>query len=115
MTALNSADRTRLAKLLGMLGSDHPGERDNAARAANDFIKRKGITWHDAIVRQPQKREPLHSTWRNACAELQKRPGDLRPWERKFVADLPSFPRVSTKQRYVLFEIYDRVMKRRAA
>jgi len=52
----------------------------------------------------------LHSTWRTTCAELIKRAGDLRPWERKFVADLPGFPRISTKQRYVLKEIADRVL-----
>lgn len=98
-----------------MLGSDHPGERDNAARAANDFIKRKGITWTDAIVRGPPKREPLFSTWRVTCAELIKRPGDLRPWEKRFVMDLPAFPRISTKQRYILAEIANRVLKRHAA
>jgi len=109
---MTPADRTRLCKLLGMLGSDHPGERDNAARAAHALIQKLGITWRDAFLAQPPKREPLFSTWRNACAELQKRPGDLRPWERGFVADLPAFPRISTKQRYILFEIYDRVTKR---
>ena len=34
MSALAASDRVHLAKLLGMLGSDHLGERDNAARAA---------------------------------------------------------------------------------
>jgi hypothetical protein len=33
MPALMKADRERLAKLLGMLGSEHAGERDNAALA----------------------------------------------------------------------------------
>ena len=115
MTALTSADRLRLCKLLGMLGSDHAGERDAAGLAAHQLIKKRGMTWRDALVREAPKREPLYSTWRTACADLMKRPGGLRPWERKFVADLPAFPRISTKQRYVLFEIVGRVMKREAA
>jgi len=69
-----------------------------------------GLTWRNALVAEPPKREPLHSTWRATCAELAMRPGDLRPWERKFVADLPQFPRISTKQRYCLKTISDRVL-----
>lgn len=115
MTGLTGADRVRLCKLLGMLGSDHAGERDAAGLAAHQFIRKRGLTWRDALVREPPKREPLYSTWRAACAELMKRAGDLRPWERRFVADLPSFPRISTKQRYILAEIADRVLKRQAA
>jgi hypothetical protein len=49
-------------------------------------------------------------TWRVTCAQLANRPGDMRPWERKFITDLPSFPRISIKQRYVLKEIADRVL-----
>jgi hypothetical protein len=115
MSALTGADRLRLCKLLGMLGSDHAGERDAAGLAAHQLIRKRGLTWQDALIRESPKREPLFSTWRTTCAELMKRPGDLRPWERKFVTDLPAFPRISTKQRYILFEIYDRVTKREAA
>jgi len=115
MTGLTGADALRLSKLLGMLGSDHAGERDAAGLAAHQLIQKRGLTWRDALVREAPKREPLYSTWRTACADLLQRSGDLRPWERKFVADLPAFKRISTKQRYVLFEIVDRVLKREAA
>jgi hypothetical protein len=115
MTALTSADRQRLAKLLGRLGSDHAGERDAAGLAARQLIRKRGLSWEDALIRQSPKREPLYSTWRTTCARLKERSGDLRPWERKFVADLPAFPRISTKQRYILAEIADRVLKREAA
>ena len=114
MPTLSTAQRTKLAKFLGLLGSVHAGERDAAALAADRFLKSIGLTWRDALVAEPPKREPLHSTWRATCTELAKRPGDLRPWERKFVADLPQFPRVSTKQRYILAEIADRVLGRMA-
>jgi hypothetical protein len=46
-------DRERLARLLGMLGSDHLGERDNAARAAHRLVQQHGITWFDVVVTYP--------------------------------------------------------------
>jgi hypothetical protein len=55
---------------------------------------------------EPIKREPMQSTWRAVCEQLQQRPGDLRPWE----IDLPRFRRLSTKRRYCLFEIARRVL-----
>jgi hypothetical protein len=39
-------DRSRLASILGMLGSNHPGERDNADR----LVKDAGVTWHEVVV-----------------------------------------------------------------
>jgi hypothetical protein len=115
VTALPTASRTRLAKLLALLGSDHAGERDAAGLTAHRLVTQAGVTWGKLLARPEEKREPLYSTWRATCAELMKHPNDLRPWERKFVADLLGFPRISTKQRYVLGEIADRVLKREAA
>lgn len=42
-------DRTKLAKLLGMLGSAHDGEIAAAGRKANALVKAAGITWEEAI------------------------------------------------------------------
>jgi hypothetical protein len=47
MTALLPADLNRLARLLGMLGSDHLGELDNAARTAHRLVQQRGCTWFD--------------------------------------------------------------------
>jgi hypothetical protein len=69
------------------------------------------MRWSDVVSQlraEPVKREPM--TWRTVCERLQKRPGDLRPWEVGFVNDLPHFRRLSTKQRYCLFEIARRVL-----
>ncbi len=108
--ALPAPARQRLVKLLGMLGSNHAGERDAAGLAAHRLLQQHKVGWRDLLAPTPVYREPLHSTWRVTCAELMKRTGDLRPWERQFVADLPNFRRVSTKQRYVLSEIAKRVL-----
>jgi len=40
-------DRERLAMVLGTLGSDHAGERDNAARLAVRMLK--GLTWPQVL------------------------------------------------------------------
>lgn len=42
--AASAVDRKRLARLLGMLGSDYPGERDNAGRLADRLVREAGMT-----------------------------------------------------------------------
>ncbi len=42
-------DRERLVKLCGMFGSDHDGERANAAAAADKLIRHSGMRWGDVI------------------------------------------------------------------
>ena len=109
--------RGKLAKLLGMLGSDHAGERDNAAVAAHRLIRQHNLTW-DAVVAPPRpatKRLPELGTWRATVAACLERRGSLRPWEAGFLRDLPRFQRLSTKQRYIVREIADRVLDRGAA
>lgn len=107
---LPPATRSRLTKLLGMLGSDHQGERDNAALAAHKLVKQHGLTW-EAVVMPPRAREPLMGIWRATVAACLERPGSLRPWEAGFLRDLSRFRRLSTKQRYVLEEISGRVLQ----
>ncbi len=105
-----AAERSRLVKLLGLLGSDHAGERDAARLAAHRLVQRLGVSWGDLLSRPRENKEPLQSVWRTTCTDLLKHPGKLRPWERKFVADLPNFRRLSSKQRHRLAEIAERVL-----
>jgi hypothetical protein len=39
----------RLAKLLGMLGSVHAGERAVAGLKAHELVRAHGLTWHDVL------------------------------------------------------------------
>lgn len=39
----------KLVKVLGMLGSAHSGERDNAAQVATRILKEAGLTWYDVL------------------------------------------------------------------
>lgn len=49
MAKLSVRDRKKLASILGMLGSNAPGERDNAARLAEQFRRELGLTWADLL------------------------------------------------------------------
>jgi hypothetical protein len=46
---MTDAERKRLVALLGMLGSNNLGERDNAARLAEEFRRQHGITWGELV------------------------------------------------------------------
>jgi hypothetical protein len=47
----------KLAKVLGRLGSDQAGERDNAARTANKMIRDAGMVWADFIEAAVRREE----------------------------------------------------------
>jgi hypothetical protein len=111
MTTLAASDRERLARLLGMLGSDHAGERDNAARAAHRLVQQHGITWFDLVVMPPPPdmddpyTDPIGADWRRMATACCRYPHLLNRWEASFLAGLPRFPRLSTKQRSALLKI----------
>lgn len=50
---ISAIDRIRLESMLGMLGSDHIGERDNAAKLIEQFLRRRGLTWPDVLGSHP--------------------------------------------------------------
>ena len=54
---LNHADRDRLAKIAGMLGSAHEGERAAAAMKATGLLQSIGLTWPEVIALLPVKPE----------------------------------------------------------
>lgn len=109
---LTAADADRLAKLLGLLGSDHAGERDAAGLAAHRFVRERGLTWYD-VINPPAPAEttsrPGATNWRETIAELLRQPGSLRQWEADFLRSLAGFPRISAKQRTILTGIAERV------
>ena len=47
--ATRKAVSVKLVKVLGYLGSDSAGERDNAARKAMEILKAAGLTWYDVL------------------------------------------------------------------
>jgi hypothetical protein len=110
MSALAASDRVHLAKLLGLLGSNHAGERDNAACAAHRFVQQHGITWFDVVTHPPSDpdndTDPIGADWRRtAAAACSRYPHLLNRWEADFVSGLSRFPRLSSRQRSILLKI----------
>ena len=55
---MTDAERLRLVRILGMLGSDFAGERANAARHAEAIGRRHGLTWEDLLALKSEKEAP---------------------------------------------------------
>ena len=47
---MRKGDLTRLIRILGMLGSDHDGERAAAALAADKLVRGGGWSWSDLLA-----------------------------------------------------------------
>lgn len=46
---MNRATLSKLVRVLGMLGSEHPGERASAALAAHRMMLGAGLTWRELL------------------------------------------------------------------
>jgi len=111
---LNVDTRLRLAKLLGLLGSAHAGERDAAGLAAHRLVRERDLTWPEIILCSPVV-EWQHSTWRDIAQTCLRHPDDLSSWELSFLRGASRLPRLSPKQRACLDRIAHRVLGRAAA
>jgi hypothetical protein len=84
VTAL--VDLQRLARVCGLLGSDHDGEALAAARQAEKIRKKLGLTWEELLVPPTRQRaadpppEDL-TDWRSACHFCLERYWSLTSWE----------------------------------
>lgn len=89
---LPSQDRMRLVHLLGMLGSDHDGERANAGRLADRMVRTAGLTWDQIIAIEPAARADrpkrgAPGTWMEAAEEI-LRAALITEWERDFCENI---------------------------
>lgn len=121
--------RVRLCRLLGMLGSDHAGERDAAGRMAHNLVQSLGLSWLDIIIggagakapRTPKAsrkpRAPAIKTLHDLCAFVIKSPFALVS-EREFARDLQGSSAngdVSRRQVDTLKHIYRKIRSAREA
>ena len=110
-------DRTRLGKLLGMVGSRHDPEALSAARMADELVRRAGLTWSQVLLEPPvvpvlsaPARVPRLS--RNEQIELCLGfPDILTDWENIFVSSIARQRRPWTnKQIRVLDRIVNKIL-----
>jgi hypothetical protein len=104
----------RLARVCGLLGSDHDGEALAAARQAEKIRKKIGVTWDELLVPSPRPRSgdppPEDLTdWRSACHFCLERYWLLTNWELDFVATVARYQKPpSAKQLIILHRLVAR-------
>lgn len=121
---LEAADLDRLSKLCGLFGSDHAGERANAAGLADRFIRERGWQWRDVlaapILAPPASRPPPDpwpsilagwpERWKDAVALCQAAGAGLSPKNVAFLASIASYERMpSARQLEWLVSVIGRV------
>ena len=82
---MTAADRRKLAAILGMLGSEHAGERASAALQAEAFRKRHGMTWEEMLA-VPMVEVVVEPVW-TPPPYVRPRPS----WQRRYVTPLMLF------------------------
>jgi len=104
--------RVRLVKLLGLLSSNHDGERATAGRMADQLLREAGLTWDHVVASTapatakgaPEGSRPWHPMASRILAS-----GNANEWESNFCEDLIDRwrgPVLTAKQQSVLDRIY---------
>jgi hypothetical protein len=100
----------RLAKICGMLGAAHDGERAAAAAKADELVRSLGLTWREVIAVPAPSIAPQTSDWKMMAGYCHGRPWLMREKEREFVRSILNWRRELTeKQKDWLCAIYSRV------
>jgi hypothetical protein len=97
MNTLSSADRSTVAKLLGLVGSHHDAEALAAARKAHQLVQERGTTWPDVLgLDLPPEPEPGHLAL--ARDLLGRGRGLITAWEKSFLIGIMAFKTLKPKQ-----------------
>jgi hypothetical protein len=105
MTTLDHATAERLAKLCGLLGSDHAGERSTAAAKADALLRAHGLMWGDIISRLPSADSTIADKIKLAFSHY----ADLSLWERGFLLGIKGKQTLSEKQLLVLDQVIEKL------
>ena len=83
---LDPRARDRLAKLCGMFGSAHIGERAAAAAMANRLVREElKLTWRDVIAAAQLEAPTFGGEVREKINLVRAHPEVLTEWEQKFI------------------------------
>jgi hypothetical protein len=113
--AMRDIDIDRFLKLVGLFGSEHDGERANAAGLATKMLREAGLTWEEFFDRltapAPTSIAPQHHARRwsldheKAAEECLACGRRLTTWERGFLESMQNYHRLSERQAEVLARI----------
>ncbi len=116
MMTLSPAERTRLVNILGMLGSEHAGERASAAWLAAKLVRDRGLSWSDVV---PSPAGSIISNVSHGVAEPISDLGlclrhveQLTQWEQGFVRSLAGRRNRSAKQTAMLGRLCETLRSR---
>jgi len=118
MTRLDTQSAERLARVLGMLGSAHDGERAAAGLKANQLVRDLGLTWSDIIVppdlaRADNSAPEPHNDWERMVQHCHRCRGRLSERERTFVEAMRHWRSTPTeRQQNWLSDIYSKLCRR---
>jgi hypothetical protein len=112
-TALDMHSAERLAKLCGMLGSNHDGERAAAGLKADQLVRNLGLTWADVISGATTNWRMCASSqtdWHRMAAYCHRYRAALNPRDRAFVETMLTWRSQPTeRQQDWLIDIYARL------
>jgi hypothetical protein len=112
---LDPVSADKLTKILGLLGSNHAGEREAAAQAADRLVRGLGLTWSEVIAPPPpvpDQWQPLrywragNSDWCRMAQFCHARRRSLNQRQRDFVESALTWRELSEKQKDWLTAIY---------
>ncbi len=116
MTTLSPAERTRLVGILGMLGSEHAGERASAALLAAKLVRDHGLSWSDVV---PSPAGSVISNVSRGVAEpisdlglCLRHVDQLTQWEQGFVRSLAGRRNRTIKQTAMLSRLCEALRSR---
>ena len=96
-TTLTGTDADQLAKLCGMFGSDHIGERAAAAAKADALIRARGFTWFDVFATETAPPSTSRTDWQRMARWCQAHHQKLNSREIEFVRTMLRWHRKPSK------------------
>jgi hypothetical protein len=97
----------RLAKLCGMFGSHHDGERAAAAAMADELVRKAGLTWYD-VIRVPAS-TTTSSDWQRMAHWCRAHQSQFNTKELEFIRTMLSWRGApSEKQRKWRIDLFVR-------
>jgi hypothetical protein len=106
----------RLVMLLGMLGSDFPGEVSNAGKLASKLVRENGLTWAEVVggtLAASSRRQGRESPALERVRACLLRKAELTTWEQEFLTSILSQLmrgwRLSEKQLGVIVRIEEKL------
>jgi hypothetical protein len=108
MKMLTAEAADRLAKLCGMFGSHHDGERANAALKADQLVRQNGLTWYDVItIPQREVQHDQLDAWRSMAYFCHAHQEKLNIKEYGFITSMLRWRgELSDKQSKWLIDLY---------